>query len=177
MSWGVGAIRIFHSEGFPILRLLIKNVTTLLSRASQLSLGCEWLFLQCSFFIHTICMNPWKKMVPNSIQAILYENPLSKSTSPAVLCQHCLIHNSQMEQWGAIPFLLFVMILPLHFPFYFSNNMHDIIYSYSTVFWWLCSLRLLFKPTGMLVPYHDGINTSGFWITYHYSVHILNVED
>lgn len=105
------------------------------------------------------------------------ENPLSKSPSPAVLCQHCLIHNSQMEQWGAIPFLLFVMILPLHFPFYFSNNMHDIIYSYSTVFWWLCSLRLLFKPTGMLVPYHDGINTSGFWITYHYSVHILNVED
>lgn len=47
MSWGVGAIRIFHSEDFAILRLLIIVVTTLLSGdeghgfASQLSLGCE----------------------------------------------------------------------------------------------------------------------------------------
>lgn len=103
MSWGVGAIRIFHSEGFAILRLLINNVTTLLSSASQLSLGCEWLFLPYSLFIHIICMNPWKKMVINSTQAILYENPMSKCTSPAALCQPWIIHSSQIEWWGAIP--------------------------------------------------------------------------
>lgn len=132
MNWGVGAIRIFHSEGFAILRLSINIVTTLLTGdrgqgfASQLSLGCEWLFLQYSLFFRIICMNPWKKMVTKSIQAILFENPLSKWQCLAGCLTAALCNSFELDGvMGSNP-LLFAMILPLHLPFYFNNTMHDI---------------------------------------------------
>lgn len=175
MSWGVGAIRIFHSEGFAILRLLIKIVITLLSSdkgqgfASQLSLGCEWLFLQYSLFIHIICTNSWKKMATNSIQAILSENPLCKRQCLSVLQQAWVICSSLDGVMGSNA-LLFAMMLPLCLPSYFNNDMHDIIYSYTLPFWWLYSLYLLCKTTDTLIPCHNRINTSEFF----YCIPILN---